>query len=139
MMCLMAMFCLMTVSAQNQKCPISGDYNNLQLGGEWGEFSLFISADKKVGNNSHMSKRMSNGNIYMADVYFEKEKNYNLVYNKTTADNTYELTVEYFVGKQLRTGKLQIKKSGDELILTGLDPVTKKQPFHGKTYQKNQM
>lgn len=138
-MCLMAMACLITVSAQNQKCPISGDYNNLQLGGDWGESSLFISADKKVGNNSHMSKRMSNGNIYMADVYFEKEKNYNIVYNKTTAADTYEFTVEYYVGKQLRTGKLQIKKSGDELILTGLDPATKKLPFHGKTYQKNQM
>lgn len=139
MMCLMTMACLITVSAQNQKCPISGDYNNLQLGGDWGESSLFISADKKVGNNSHMSKRMSNGNIYMADVYFEKEKNYNIVYNKTTAADTYEFTVEYYVGKQLRTGKLQIKKSGDELILTGLDPATKKLPFHGKTYQKNQM
>ena len=139
MMCLMAMVCLMTANAQNPKCPISGDYNNLQLGGEWGESSLFISADKKMGITSSMPKRMSNGNIYMADVYFEKEKNYNLVYNKTTSDNTYEFTVEYFVGKQLRTGKLQIKKSGDGLILTGLDPATKKQPFHGKTYQKNQM
>ncbi len=139
MMCLMAMACLMTVSAQNQECPIFGDYNNLQLGGDWGESSLFISADKRVGNNSHMSKRMSNGNIYMADVYFEKEKNYNLVYSKQLEADTYEFVVEYYVGKQLRTGKLQIKKSGDELVLTGLDPATKKLPFHGKKYQKNQM
>lgn len=138
-MCLMAMACLMTVSAQNQKCPISGDYNNLQLGGDWGESSLYISADKKVGNNSHMSKRMSNGNIYMSDVYFEKEKNYNLVYSKQLEADTYEFVVEYYVGKQLRTGRLQIKKSGDDLILTGLDPATKKLPFNGKKYQKNQM
>ena len=139
MMCLMAVFCLMTVSAQSVKCPLSGDWNNTQLNDVWGESALFISPDKKVGNNSNMSKRLSNGDIYMADVYFEKEKHYNLVYVKTIYDNTYEFTIEYYVGKQLRTGKLQIKKSGDNLILTGMDPATKKLPFHGKTYQKNQM
>ena len=139
MMCLMAVFCLMTVSAQSVKCPLSGDWNNTQLNDVWGESALFISPDKKVGNNSNMSKRLSNGDIYMADVYFEKEKHYNLVYVKTISDNIYEFTIEYYVGKQLRTGKLQIKKSGDNLILTGMDPATKKLPFHGKTYQKNQM
>ena len=139
MMCLMAMVCLMTASAQNQKCPISGCYNNLQLGGDWGESSLCLSADKEMGYTSSMPKRMGNGSIDIADIYFEKEKKYNLVYSKTTAANTYEFTVEYYVGKQLRTGKLQIKKSGDALILTGLDPATKKLPFHGKAYQKNQM
>ena len=139
MMCLMAVFCLMTVSAQSVKCPLSGDWNNTQLNDVWGESALFISPDKKVGNNSNMTKRLSNGDIYMADVYFEKEKHYNLVYVKTIYDNTYEFTIEYYVGKQLRTGKLQIKKSGDNLILTGMDPATKKLPFHGKTYQKNQM
>ena len=139
MMCLMAIVCLATVNAQNQKCPISGDYNNLQLGGEWGESSLYISADKKQGITSSMPKRMSNGSIYMSDVYFEKEKNYNLVYSKPLGTDTYEFVVEYYVGKQLKTGKLQIKKSGSDLILTGLDPVTKKLPFSGKTYKKNQM
>ena len=139
MMCLMAVFCLMTVSAQSVKCPLSGDWNNTQLNDVWGESALFISPDKKVGNNSNMSKRLSNGDIYMADVYFEQEKHYNLVYVKTISDNIYEFTIEYYVGKQLRTGKLQIKKSGDNLILTGMDPATKKLPFHGKTYQKNQM
>ena len=139
MMCLMAIVCLMTVNAQNQKCPISGDYNNLQLGGEWGESSLYISADKKIGNNSYMKKRASNGCIDMSDVYFERGKNYNLVYSKQLAADTYEFIVEYYVGKQLRTGKLQIKKVGDELVLTGLDPAMKKQPFHGKKYQKNQV
>ena len=138
-MCLMAVFCLMTVNAQSVKCPLSGDWYVPQLGGEWGESSVFISPDKKVGNNSNMSKRQSNGDIYMADVYFEREKHYNLVFVKTVSDNTYEFTVEYYVGKQLRTGKLQIKKNGDNLILTGIDPATKKLPFHGKTYQKNQM
>ena len=138
-MCLMAVFCLMTVSAQSVKCPLSGDWNNLQLGGEWGESALFLSPDKKVGVNSNMSKRLSNGDIYMADIYFEREKHYNLVFVKTVSDNTYEFTVEYYVGKQLRTGKLQIKKNGTDLILTGMDPATKKLPFHGKTYQKNQM
>ena len=139
MMCLMAVFCLMTVSAQSVKCPLSGDWNNTHLNDVWGESALFISPDKKVGNNSSMSKRLSNGDIYMADVYFEQEKHYNLVYVKTISDNIYEFTIEYYVGKLLRTGKLQIKKSGDNLILTGMDPATKKLPFHGKTYQKNQM
>ena len=39
-------------------------------------------------------------------------------------------------GKQLKQGKLQIRKSGDNITFTGLDAWAKQQPFHGKTLGK---
>lgn len=124
----------LNASAQNEKCPISGSWYVEQLGGNWGEASCTIIADKKAGQNPYMEKRASNGYISFADVNFENEKVFNLVYVKTTAPDTYEFTTQYFMGKQLKTGKLQIKVVGSKIAITALDPVTKKQPIHGKTF-----
>lgn len=64
------MFCMMlTVSAQNEKCPLTGDWYNLSMGGKWGEASITLFVDKKVGQNPFMAKRAINGYISMADVY----------------------------------------------------------------------
>lgn len=126
----------MTANAQSEKCPLTGGWYNLSIGGNWGEAGLYLFAEKIVGKNPFMEKKPSNGYISVSDVYFENEKNYNLVYDKTTALNTYEFTVQYFVGKQLRTGKLQLKKNGTKLTITGLDPNMKKQPIHGKIFEE---
>jgi hypothetical protein len=72
----------------------------------------------------------------MTDDAFEREWNYNLVFNRTVNSNTYEFTVQRIVGKQLKTGKLQIRRNGDSITMTGLDAWTKQQPFHGKTLGK---
>ena len=93
-------------------------------------------ADKKVGVNSKMSKRQSNGAIDMTDDAFIREWNYNLVFNRTVSDNVYEFTVQRMVGKQLKSGKLQIRRNGDKITMTGMDAWTKQQPFHGKTIGK---
>lgn len=124
----------LNASAQNEKCPISGQWWYERLGGNWGEAGCYIFADKKVGQNTYMEKRASNGYIDISDVYFEKGRNYNLVYVKTTAPDTYEFSTQYFIGKQLKNGKLQIKVVGSKIAITALDPVTKKQPIHGKTF-----
>lgn len=128
----------MTASAQSEKCPLTGGWVNFAVGGDWGEAAIWLFAEKKVGQNPYMKNRSVNGYISMSDVYFENEKNYNLVYNKTTALNTYEFTAQYFVGKQLRTGKIQLKKIGTKLTIIGLDPNMKKQPIHGKTFEETQ-
>jgi len=133
----MAFASVLTINAQNVKCPVSGDWHNLALGGDWGESALFISSNRTT-DNAYFPKRPSNGCLSYADIYFEKEVAYNLIYNKTLAENTYEFTLEYKVGKQIRKGKVQIKKSGDNLIVSGMDVATKKMPIHGKKYEKNQ-
>ena len=122
-------------NAQNEKCSLDGYWYVNQLGGNWGEASCTIFADKKVGQNPHMAKRPSNGYISIADVYFENERIYNLVFSKTLTAGTYEFTVQYFIGKQLKTGRLQIKTIGNKIAISALDPVTKKQPIHGKIFE----
>ena len=83
-----------------------------------------------------MAKRVSNGAIDMTDDAFVREWNYNLVFNRTISPSTYEFTLQRMVGKQLKQGKLQIRKSGDNITFTGLDAWAKQQPFHGKTLGK---
>lgn len=116
-------------------CPLVGDWYGT-LGNGWGETTVFIQADKKVGVNPNMSKRQSNGAIDMTDDAFIQERNYNLVFVRTVNDNTYEFTVQRMVGKQLKSGKMQIKRNGDNISMTGLDAWAKQQPFHGKTLGK---
>ena len=128
----------MTANAQSEKCPLTGGWVNFAIGGDWGEAAIWLFPEKKVGQNPYMKNRPGNGYISMSDVCFENEKNYNLIYNKTTASDTYEFTVQYYVGKQLRTGKIQLKKVGTKLTITGLDPNMKKQPIQGKTFEKTQ-
>jgi len=117
-------------------CPLVGDWYGT-LGNGWGETTVFLQADKKTGVNSKMAKRLSNGSIDMADDEFIRERNYNLVFNRTLSADTYEFTVQRMEGKQLKSGKLQIKRSGDSITMTGLDAWTKQQPFHGKTLGKS--
>lgn len=136
---IIALFCMViTISAQDAKCPLTGYWYNLSIGGNWGEASITLIADKIVGQNPHMSKIPSNGYINLTDIYFEKEKIYNLVYSKTTSENTYEFIVQYYVGKQLKSGQLQLKRTGTKLSVIGIDPTTKKQPVHGKLFEKSQ-
>lgn len=122
-------------AAAETACPLIGDWYGV-LGGGWGETTVFLQADCKTGVNSKMGKRKSNGSIDMTDDAFEREWNYNLVFNRTVNSNTYEFTVQRIVGKQLKTGKLQIRRNGDSITMTGLDAWTKQQPFHGKTLGK---
>lgn len=130
-------FMVITISAQDSKCPLTGYWYNLSIGGDWGEASITLIADKKVGQNPHMNKIPSNGYINLADVYFEKEKIYNLIYSKTISENTYEFIVQYYVGKQLKSGQLQLKRAGTKLSVIGIDPTTKKQPIHGKLFERS--
>lgn len=124
-----------TASATPTACPLTGDWYGI-LGNGWGETTVFLQADCKTGVNSKMAKRQSNGAIDMTDDAFESEWNYNLVFNRTVSENTYEFTVQRMVGKQLKSGKLQVKRNGDRITMTGLDAWTKQQPFHGKTLGK---
>lgn len=124
-----------TASATPTTCPLTGDWYGI-LGNGWGETTVFLQADCKTGVNSKMAKRQSNGAIDMTDDAFESEWNYNLVFNRTVSENTYEFTVQRMVGKQLKSGKLQVKRNGDRITMTGLDAWTKQQPFHGKTLGK---
>jgi hypothetical protein len=135
---LVALFCLsMTTTAQNAKSPLSGSWYIGQIGGNWGEGSITLAADEKVGINPYMAKRSCHGYVYMSDENFEKEKSYCLTYSKTLAPHTYEFTVHFMNGRQLATNKLQLKVDGKKLVLTGLDPIMKKQPINGKTFEAN--
>lgn len=135
---IISLFCMViTISAQDAKCPLTGYWHNLSIGGNWGEASITLIADKKVGQNPYMSKIASNGYINLTDVNFEKEKIYNLTYSKTISENTYEFIVQYYVGKQLKSGQLQLKRTGTKLSVIGIDPTTKKQPIHGKLFEKS--
>ena len=120
------------VATAETTCPLVGNWYGV-LGNGWGETTVFLQADKKVGVNPKMAKRQSNGAIDMTDDEFVREWNYNLVFNRTLGTNTYEFTVQRMVGKQLKSGKLQIKRNGNGITMTGLDAWTKQQPFHGKT------
>jgi hypothetical protein len=122
-------------AAAETTCPLVGDWYGI-LNDGWGETTVFLQADKKVGVNSKMSKRQSNGAIDMTDDAFIREWNSNLVFNRTVSDNVYEFTVQRMVGKQLKSGKLQIRRNGDKITMTGMDAWTKQQPFHGKTIGK---
>ena len=113
-------------------CPLVGNWYG-ELGNGWGETTVFLLADKKTGVNPKMTQRQSNGAIDMTDDAFVREWNYNLVFVRTIGDNTYEFTVQRMVGKQLKSGTLQIKRNGGSITMTGLDAWTKQQPFHGKT------
>ena len=135
---LVALFCLgLKASAQTTQCPLKGMWWIGSLNAKWGESTVYLDFDKKAGANPNMGKRSCNGYIYMADVYFESEKSYCLTYNKTTAPHTYEFTVHYMNGRQLATGKVQLKTNGKQMTVTGLDALMKKQPFNGKTYEGN--
>lgn len=125
-----------TVPAAETTCPLVGDWYGT-LGNGWGETTVYLQADKKTGVNPKMAKRLSNGSINMTDEEFVREWNYNLVFDRTVSENTYEFTVQRMVGKQLKSGKLQIKRNSDSITMTGLDAWTKQQPFHGKTLGKS--
>ena len=124
-----------TLFAQQTRCPLTGTWANLKLGGNWGEASITLFAVKKIGQNPFKQKLASNGYIDVTDIYFEEGIIYNLVYEKTLAPNTYQFATTYTVGRQARSGKLQIKKNGRQIIVTGIDALTKKQPIHGKVFQ----
>ena len=124
-----------TAAPAETTCPLEGNWYGV-LGNGWGETTVFLQADKKAGVNSKMAKRLSNGAIDMTDDAFVREWNYNLVFNRTISPSTYEFTLQRMVGKQLKQGKLQIRKSGDNITFTGLDAWAKQQPFHGKTLGK---
>lgn len=125
-----------TAAPVETTCPLVGSWYGWLGNGDgsgWGETTVFLMADKKAGVNPKMAQRQSNGAIDMGDEAFVREWNYNLVFVRTIADNTYEFTVQRMVGKQLKSGKLQIKRNGDSITMTGLDAWAKQQPFHGKT------
>lgn len=124
-----------TAAPAETTCPLEGNWYGV-LGNGWGETTVFLQADKKAGVNSKMANRLSNGAIDMTDDAFVREWNYNLVFNRTISPSTYEFTLQRMVGKQLKQGKLQIRKSGDNITFTGLDAWAKQQPFHGKTLGK---
>ena len=120
-------------------CPLVGNWYGTLGNGDgsgWGETTVFLQAGKKVGVNPKMAKRQSNGAIDMTDEAYVREWNYNLVFNRTVSDNVYEFTVQRQVGKQLKSGKVQIRCNGDNITMTGLDAWTRQQPFHGKTIGK---
>ena len=98
---------------------------------------MFLQAEQKVGVNSKMPKRVSNGSIDLTDEEFVNERNYNLVFVRTVSPGVYEFTLQCIVNKQLKSGKMQFKVSGDKITMIGLDTWTKQQPFHGKTIGKS--
>lgn len=126
-----------TILGQQVKCPLIGHWDNIQLGGNWGEAYIDLFPQKKVGQNPSMNKLASNGYIDISDVYFESGINYNLVYEKETASNTYQFAVQFNENNQVRRGKIQIKKNGNKVVITGIDPIMKKQPIHGKFFESS--
>lgn len=118
-------------------CPITGDFSGYLGNKGWGEWYMFLQAEQKVGVNSKMPKRVSNGLIDLTDEEFVKERNYNLVFVRTISPGVYEFTLQCIVNKQLKSGKMQFTVSGDKITMTGLDAWTKQQPFHGKTIEKS--
>lgn len=117
-------------------CPITGDWCGYLGNKGWGECAVYLQAEKKLGMTAGMSKQAGHGNIFMTDEEFVNERKYNLVLLRTIDSNTCEFTVQLKVGKQLKQGKMQIKRNGDKILMTGLDAWTKQQPFHGKTIDK---
>ena len=124
-----------TILAQQVKCPLVGHWDNIQLGGIWGEAAIDLFPLKKVGQNPFMDKLASNGYIDITDVYFESGINYNLVYEKETASSTYQFAVQFNENNIVRRGKIQIRKNGKKVVVMGVDPIMKKQPIHGKTFE----
>jgi len=123
--------------AEKVVCPITGDFSGYLGNKGWGEWSMFLQAEQKVGVNSKMPKRVSNGSIDLTDEEFVNERNYNLVFVRTVSPGVYEFTLQCIVNKQLKSGKMQFKVSGDKITMIGLDAWTKQQPFHGKTIGKS--
>ena len=119
-------------------CPLTGDWHGYLGSGGWGECALFLQAKKQVGMTSGMAKQAGHGNLSLTDEEFVRERKYNLLFVRPTDSNTFEFTVQLMAGKQLKQGKLQIKRSGSTLTMTGLDAWARQQPFHGKTMEKNQ-
>ena len=73
----------------------------------------------------------------LTDEEFVKERKYNLVFTRSSNSDTFEFTVQLMVGKQLKQGKMQLKRDGNKITLIGLDAWAKQQPFHGKTMEKS--
>ena len=119
---------------QETVCPLVGFWSGMP-GGGWAELAVGIRADKKKGNDYQMPNLACNGSISMTDEDFIKEKNFSLIFNRTISADCYEFTVIQMLGKQQKSGKVQIKRVGSKIVITGLDAWTKQQPFHNKTIE----
>ena len=124
-----------SANAQQMKCPLVGEWFTLSINEFYGEGNIKLEAVKKVGLNPYRDKISSNGYIDITDVYFEGGINYNLVYEKTIDANIYQFSTSYRDGKVMRTGTIQLKKSGTYVVVYGVDNLTKKQPIHGVRFQ----
>ncbi|MBQ7470827.1 MAG: SH3 domain-containing protein [Prevotella sp.] len=126
-------------TAQPEKCPLKGDWAGWIGKNGWGEIAVFITPEKKADLFYELPKVQGNGSINYSDEFFESGGGCVLIFNRSLGNNAYEFTVQKKEGKQIKSGKLQIKKLGNKLQLTGLDAWTKQQPYHGVEVNANQI